>query len=112
MKDPIDTVTHELPLPKKRGRPATGTAKTAAERKRAQRAREAMLLNQAFGKADGLTEISTAALSDELAQCISRGFTFTAQTILDELTRRVRAIEKRDGATSPKHPGDRPEQRA
>lgn len=38
MKDAADTRTADLlPTPKKRGRPATGTAMTAAERKRAQR---------------------------------------------------------------------------
>lgn len=38
MKDAAETRTADLlPTPKKRGRPATGTAMTAAERKRAQR---------------------------------------------------------------------------
>lgn len=41
MKDAADHLTAELfPAPKKRGRPATGKAMTAAERKRAQRARD------------------------------------------------------------------------
>ena len=41
MKDAADNMTAELiPMPKKRGRPATGKAMTAAERKRAQRARD------------------------------------------------------------------------
>lgn len=41
MKDQHDTVTGELiPAAKKRGRPATGKAMTAAQRKAAQRARD------------------------------------------------------------------------
>lgn len=41
MKDTHDAITIELlPTPKKRGRPASGSARTAAERKAAQRERD------------------------------------------------------------------------
>lgn len=46
MKHELDTSTLELlPLPKRRGRPSTGKALTAAQRKRAQRERDDQLLS-------------------------------------------------------------------
>ena len=49
MQDQFDSVTLPLPLPKKRGRPFTGTAKTATQRKQMQRAREIMAAADAVG---------------------------------------------------------------
>lgn len=46
MKHELDTSTLELlPLPKRRGRPSTGKALTPAQRKRAQRERDDLLLS-------------------------------------------------------------------
>ena len=94
MQDPADTVTAELPLARKRGRPATGQAMTAAERKRLQRAREDAKLNQAFRKTDGLKELSTGQLLTGLGSCITGGYAALAQGIMNELQSRVGAISR------------------
>lgn len=94
MQDPADTVTADLPLERKRGRPATGKAMTAAERKRAQRARQDEKVSDALNKKDGLKELSTALLLDELGHCIAGRYAYTAQSILDELQSRVGAISR------------------
>ena len=94
MKDPADTVTAEPPLARKRGRPSTGQAKTAAERKRLQRARETEKIKQAFSKQDGLKELSNSQLLTELGCCITGGYAALAQSIIDELQSRVNAMSR------------------
>ncbi|GAI68573.1 unnamed protein product [marine sediment metagenome] len=85
MKDPIDTVTHELPLKAKRGRPATGTAKSAAERKAEQRQRAF----ERFQNGDDLDTFTTAMLCEMLPGMVKEGFPVCVETIAEELTRRA-----------------------
>lgn len=105
MQDPADTVTAELPLARKRGRPSTGKALTAAERKRIQRAREDAKLNEAFSTRDGLKALSTGHLLTELGRCMSGGYALQAQAILDEVQSRMPDVKKggpRRSETPPK----------
>lgn len=85
MKDPLDTVTHELPIKAKRGRPPTGTAKSAAERKREQRLRD----RHAAREVD-LTSMTTTALATELAWFASNGHVASAEKYAAELVRRAK----------------------
>lgn len=91
MQDPADTVTADLLVPveapkRKRGRPATGQAKTAAQRKAEQRARD----RQALG--DRLDQASTRGLADELACAVAMGHVLSAKRFADELLRRAVAV--------------------
>lgn len=85
MKDPIDTVTNELPLKAKRGRPATGTAKSAAERKAEQRQRAF----ERFQKGDDLETFTTAMLCEMLPRMVKEGFPVCVETIAEELAKRA-----------------------
>ncbi len=91
-----------LPLPdmpeapqalKKRGRPATGQAKSAAERKREQRERERGQIGQALSSADlTMSAVTTTTLCDELAKAINGGYRQIARDLLAELTERANKL--------------------
>ena len=85
MQDPADTVTAELPLARKRGRPATGTAKSAAERKAEQRQRAV----KRFMNGDELDTFTTAMLCEMLPGMVKEGLPNCVGAIAEELTRRA-----------------------
>lgn len=84
MKDPIDTVTAELPLPRRRGRPATGAAKSPAERKRLQRMRDELARN---------TEDTTiSGLCRELSRAVAAGRVQLVKIYTAQLLERAQAV--------------------
>jgi len=92
MKDPADNITTELIEPAKpRGRPATGNAMSAAERKRAQRMRD----RHAFKAIEGETgkkepqDMSVTALIENLQHAVSKGWAIDARELADELVKRA-----------------------
>ena len=87
MRDEKDPGTIELPLIKKRGRPAIHTfgAMTPAERARNYRAR-----NRSIWK---FNEATITQLTSELARAVTKGYKHTAEAALLELTKRVAAME-------------------
>lgn len=87
LKDHADTLTHELPLPRRRGRPSTGEAMTPAQRKRAQRSRD-----RAASMADDWTSCTTERLLRELGSCVSYGLCLTAQAVASELQARAQSV--------------------
>lgn len=87
LKDHTDTVTRELPLPRRRGRPSTGEAMTPAQRKRAQRARD-----RAASMSDDWTSCTTERLLRELGLCVSFGLCLTAQAVVSELLARAQSV--------------------
>lgn len=89
MQDPTDNVTRDLPLERKRGRPATGNAKTSAQRKAEQRARDHDAL--VSGR---IEDASTQALAEELASAVAGGFVYSAEELTAELLRRARAEQQ------------------
>ena len=75
-----------LPAPKRRGRPSTGKALSAAERKAAQRDRDR---DRVFGH-DGLIQLSTTTgLLEQLGVAVKDGCPHIAEAISDELIRRA-----------------------
>lgn len=90
MKDTADNKTLDMiSAARKRGRPATGQAKPAAERKREQRKRDSHKINKAFeGKHDWST-VSIASLCEHLRQYVNHGFAGLATTIMKELAERA-----------------------
>lgn len=84
MKDLADTVTHELPLPRRRGRPSTGEAMTPAQRKREQRARD-----RAASRADDYGNCTTERLLRDLGHAVAHAMPFTVQAIATELQYRA-----------------------
>lgn len=94
MKDAADTNTMDmLSTEKKRGRPKTGTAKTAAQRKREQRIRDRHAISKGLRGAE-LTEASTRALCEELSTCIEHGYGSLTATLMEELAKRANAKER------------------
>lgn len=87
MKDCADTVTHELPLPRRRGRPSTGEAMTPAQRKRAQRARD-----RAASMTDDYTSCTTERLLRELGFAVAHGLCLIAQAVASELQARAQSV--------------------
>lgn len=87
MKDPIDTVTNELPLPRRRGRPSTGEAMTPAQRKRAQRARD-----RASSRTDDYSNCTTERLLRDLGYAVVHGLPYIAQAIASELHARAQSV--------------------
>lgn len=85
MIDANDTKTADLigGVPKRRGRPSTGKAKTGAERMRAMRRRNL----HAFG--DSLTTVTTSGLLEWLAFCHRSGHASLFDRIVQELRRRM-----------------------
>lgn len=96
-KQPEDTKTPDMiGEPKRRGRPATGKALTAAERKRRQRERDRHSLTAIEGENGSRAphEMSMSALIENLSYAVSRGWAIDARELADELVKRARA--KRD----------------
>lgn len=90
MKDAADNKTPDMiDTAKKRGRPATGKAKTAAERKRAQRKRDRHNMSGAFRNKVDWETITTSALCDELRNCTEGGFPSLTAAIMKELAKRA-----------------------
>lgn len=87
MKDHTDTVTHELPLPRRRGRPSTGEAMTPAQRKRAQRARD-----RAASRHDDYSSCTTERLLRDLGYAVAHGLPFIAEAIFRELHYRAENV--------------------
>lgn len=87
MKDPIDTVTAELPLSRRRGRPSTGEALTPAQRKRAQRSRD-----RAASRTDDYTSCTTERLLRDLGYAVVHGMPYIAQAIVSELHARAQSV--------------------
>lgn len=90
MKDAAATKTMDMiSTEKKRGRPATGQAKTAAERKREQRRRDSQKISGAFRNQVEWSTISTGALCEELQKCTEGGFPGLTTAIIKELAKRA-----------------------
>jgi hypothetical protein len=89
MKDPVDTVTADLPLPRRRGRPSTGDAMTPAQRKRAQRSRD-----RAASRTDDYTSCTTERLLRDLGYAVTHGLPYIAQSIASELHARAQSVYK------------------
>ena len=91
MIDANDTKTADLigGVPKRRGRPSTGKAKTSAERMRAMRRRNI----DAFG--DNLTTVTTSGLFEWLAYCHRSGRFGSFDRIVQEL--RLRMSDSNNG---------------
>ena len=87
MQDPADTVTAELPLARKRGRPSTGDAMTPAQRKRAQRSRD-----RSASRVDDYASCTTERLLRDLGYAVAHGMMYTAQGIAAELHNRAKAV--------------------
>ena len=86
MKESQDTQTIDaFPTPKKRGRPSTGMAKSAAVRKREQRERDWM---RVWGNDADLSKATTTALLEQLAVAVQRGLAEAARNISNELVSR------------------------
>lgn len=86
MKDLTDTVTPELSLPRRRGRPATGSAKSAAERKRLQRMRDELARNAEDATISGLCrELSRAVAAGrvQLVKIYTAQLLERAQSVVD-----------------------------
>lgn len=83
------------PFPKKRGRPATGNAMSAAQRKRKSRELAATMI---WGASDEgckpLSEVPLSALLEQIARCFSAGHRITAEDIAQELQRRASLIKR------------------
>lgn len=91
-KQPEDTKTPDMiGEPKHRGRPATGNAMNAAERKRAQRMRD----RHAFKAIEGESgkkepkDMSVTALIENLQHAVSKGWAIDARELADELVKRA-----------------------
>ncbi len=93
MKDDADNVTHELPLPARRGRPTvSGKPMTPAERKKRQRELDKAKVWGGPDNERDLSAASTHALAVEFAKCVEQGrYQASAEVILAELVRRFEA---------------------
>lgn len=94
MKNPADTQTLELiSTPKKRGRPSTGRAMSAAERKRRQRTRDSLAVTGAiyFSKSRvvDFDECTTTGLIEHLRIGVAEGRPVAVRAICAELVRRA-----------------------
>lgn len=90
MKDPKDNKTISLiPDPKLRGRPSTGSAMTAAQRKAEQRKRDRQLVTN-----ENLTDATTTALCEQLQHRVSIGDVDLVKGITLELMKRARLAMK------------------
>lgn len=88
-----DTLTPDmLGEQKKRGRPATGKAMTAAERQQKRR-REAT--RKIWGPGADLTTASTSDLLEEMAGAVRGGYLYMAEAISAELLKRTAVAEAR-----------------
>lgn len=85
MKDTTDTVTADLlPTPKKRGRPATGNALSAAERKRRQRERDEARVWGSEAENDG-KNVTVTGMIEQFAHAIAEGYPAIARDLAEKL---------------------------
>ena len=89
MKDPTDTKTADLPLPKKRGRPSTGAARTAAQRKQAQRERD----RAAVLYPDEANSVTVTGLVEAIGRYAGRGNADLVEVLARDLVARIRAAQ-------------------
>ena len=82
--------------PKKRGRPATGKAMTAAERKRAQRERERQQIWGDFDIMGNWQNLTMTALLEGMASAVRAGSFVLVEMIAAELARRAAANKTED----------------
>ena len=88
MIDKKDTKTLDLPvLPKKRGRPSTGKALTAAQRKQRQRAKDWAITANGIGTMD-FKEMTTTGLLEQLASAVATQNHELAKSLAAELVKR------------------------
>lgn len=96
MKDPTDTQTTDMhQLPKKRGRPSTGSARTAAERKRAQRKRDAARFSQV---PCDYTSVTVTGMLERIATAAKVGMPDALMMYAQELADRIRAQNEQKSA--------------
>lgn len=88
-KDKNDNKTIDAFPTKKRGRPATGSAMTAAQRKADQRKRDRQLVTS-----ENLTDATTTALCEQLQHRVSIGDVDLVKGITLELMKRARLTMK------------------
>lgn len=102
-KDVTDTKTLEMhEVPKKRGRPKTGEAKSAAQRKREQRERDREIL-YGGNYAENLRKVSIEGLLRECREVIAHGkWDDLMNLITEEMTRRF----NESAANRDSHPKD------
>lgn len=86
-RDIKDQVTVDAFPVKKRGRPSTGTAKTAAQRMAEKRDRDRAAINRARTSAD-FAALSTPALLQALGEAVTEGSTKVARLIAAVLVER------------------------
>lgn len=105
MKDPTDSKTLDMhPVPKRRGRPPTGTAKTPAQRKAEQRERDRMLLagSEVIVEHDG-SHVTVTGMVEAIGRAAAAGNADLIEHLAAELAQRVRAKNR---------PEDRPADKA
>ena len=78
------------PVPKKRGRPSTGKAKTAAQRKREQRRRGVAHVVDAT--VEQIRSMPVTTLFEQAAHCLSNEMPFTGKKLAAEIMRRMLLI--------------------
>ncbi len=98
MKDPTDTQTTDMhpSAPKKRGRPSTGKAMTPAERKRAQRKRDAARFSQV---PSDHTSVTVTGMLERIAAAAKFGMPDALMMYAQELADRIR--EQKSAAEKP-----------
>jgi len=99
MKDPADLKTTDMhpppPPKKKRGRPSTGSARTAAERKRAQRKRDEARFRQV---PSDHTNVTVTGMLERIALCATLGMPDALLRYAHELADRIREQNERKSA--------------
>lgn len=101
-KQPEDTKTPDmLAAQKKRGRPATGSAKTAAERKREQRIRdrEKVWGDAAITGNDQISSLTMDGLLEAIRETTAKGLDALLAPLLAEVMHRAQT-NKRDKAST------------
>jgi len=95
-KDKNDNKTIDAFPAKKRGRPATGSAMTAADRKRQQRLRDANIFS---GELD-IKDVTVTALIENMSSAVSSGNSGALSMIYKELARRTKLNAKKQSLLS------------
>lgn len=94
MKDPTDSKTADMhPVPKRRGRPPTGTAKTPAQRKQIQRERDRTRLAGAEAEQDALP-VTVTGMVEAIGRAAAAGNADLIEHLARELAKRVRVKSK------------------
>ena len=108
MRDKKDTQTLELPaVPKKRGRPATGKALTAAQRKQRQRAKDWAVTANGIGTMD-FKAMTTTGLLEQLASAVATQNHELAKSLAAELVKRSKpGVTKKVTVTEKASPGSK-----